>query len=98
MSMGSRFYTMVMAGTVKIISNLSIILSPNPVTMKSFTVPTYDQVADNAKPAFDRFIKITGKMPNLYATIGYSANALNSYLAYVNEQARGTFHANEREA
>jgi AhpD family alkylhydroperoxidase len=66
--------------------------------MKSFTVPTYDQIADNVKPAFDRFINITGKMPNLYATIGYSANALNSYLAYVSEQARGTFHAKEREA
>jgi AhpD family alkylhydroperoxidase len=66
--------------------------------MKSFTVPTYDQVSDNAKPAFDQFKKLTGKMPNLYATIGYSANALNSYLHYVNEQARGTFHAKEREA
>ena len=66
--------------------------------MKSFTVPTYDQVADNAQPAFDRFIKIMGRMPNLYAAIGYSANALNSYLAYVSEQARGTFHAKEREA
>ena len=71
---------------------------PNHITMKPFTVPTYDQVADAAKPAFDRFNKIMGKMPNLYATIGYSANALNSYLAYVNEQARGTFHAKEREA
>jgi AhpD family alkylhydroperoxidase len=66
--------------------------------MKSFAVPTYDQVSDQAKPAFDQFTKLTGKMPNLYATIGYSANALNSYLHYVNEQARGTFHAKEREA
>lgn len=66
--------------------------------MKPFTVPTYDQAPDAAKPAFERFNKIMGKMPNLYATIGYSANALNSYLAYVNEQARGTFHAKEREA
>jgi AhpD family alkylhydroperoxidase len=66
--------------------------------MKPFTVPTYDQAPDAAKPAFDRFNKIMGKMPNLYATIGYSANALNSYLAYVNEQVRGTFHAKEREA
>jgi AhpD family alkylhydroperoxidase len=65
--------------------------------MKPFTVPTYEQVADNAKPVFDRFIKIMGKMPNLYAAIGHSTNALNSYLAYVNEQARGTFHAKERE-
>jgi len=66
--------------------------------MKPFAVPSYEQVANEARPAFDRFIKLTGKMPNLYATIGYSANALNSYLQYVNEQARGTFHAKEREA
>lgn len=71
---------------------------PNPIPMKPFAVPSYDQVAEEARPAFDRFIKLTGKMPNLYATIGYSANALNSYLQYVNEQARGTFHAKEREA
>src|SRR4051812_10017204 len=51
--------------------------------MNPFTVPTHDEVADEARPAFDRFIKLTGKMPNLYATIGYSANALNSYLQYV---------------
>lgn len=66
--------------------------------MEPFTVPTYDQVSDNAKPAFDQFNKVMGKMPNLYATIGYSGNALNSYLHYVSEQARGTFHAKEREA
>jgi AhpD family alkylhydroperoxidase len=66
--------------------------------MKPFAVPTYDQVSADAKPAFDQFNKVLGKMPNLYATIGYSANALNSYLHYVNEQARGTFHAKEREA
>lgn len=66
--------------------------------MKPFTVPTRDQVAEDAKPAFDQYIRMIGKMPNLYATIGYSANALNSYLHYVGEQARGTFHAKEREA
>jgi AhpD family alkylhydroperoxidase len=66
--------------------------------MKPFTVPTRDQVAEEAKPAFDQFIRLMGKMPNLYATIGHSANALNSYLHYVGEQARGTFHAKEREA
>jgi AhpD family alkylhydroperoxidase len=66
--------------------------------MKPFLVPTYEQVADNAKPAFYQFKKLTGKMPNLYAVIGHSANALNSYLQYVSEQARGTFHAKEREA
>jgi AhpD family alkylhydroperoxidase len=66
--------------------------------MKPFAVPTYEQAPADARPAFDQFMKLTGKMPNLYATIGYSANALNSYLSYVREQARGTFHAKDREA
>ena len=34
-----------------------------------------------------------GKMPNLYATIGYSFNALNTYTQYTRGQARNTFHA-----
>src|ERR1700760_362206 len=66
--------------------------------MKPFTVPARDQVAEEAKPAFDQYIRLMGHMPNLYATIGYSANALNSYLQYVSAQAKGTFHAKEREA
>lgn len=66
--------------------------------MKPFEVPTYEQAPENARPVFDQFKKLLGKMPNLYATIGYSANALNSYTHYVNEQARGTFHAKDREA
>ena len=37
-------------------------------------------------------------MPNLYATIGYSANALTSYMQYVSAQAKNTFHAKDREA
>ena len=37
-------------------------------------------------------------MPNLYATIGHSANALTSYMAFVQAQAKGTFHGKDREA
>src|SRR5580698_802393 len=66
--------------------------------MRPFTVPSYDQVNDAAKPAFEQFQQLTGKMPNLYATIGYSANALNSYLQYTRQQAKGSFHAKDREA
>lgn len=80
----------------KIGSNL--LSSKNYTTMKPFAVPTYEEAPEAARSAFDQFNKVMGKMPNLYATIGYSANALNSYLHYVNEQARGTFHAKEREA
>jgi len=39
-----------------------------------------------------------GMVPNLYATIGYSENALTSYLAFQNAQAKGSFTAKEREA
>ena len=66
--------------------------------MGSFTLPTYDSVSAEAKPAFDQFIKLSGKMPNLYAVIGYSAVTLNSYLAFVQAQVKGSFHAKEREA
>jgi AhpD family alkylhydroperoxidase len=66
--------------------------------MRTFTVPTSEQVPAEARPVFEQFQKTMGKMPNLYATIGYSANALNSYLQYTQQQAKGSFHAREREA
>lgn len=66
--------------------------------MRAFAVPTYEQAPPGSKPAFEQFQKTMGGMPNLYATIGYSANALNSYLQYTRQQAKGSFHAMEREA
>lgn len=39
-----------------------------------------------------------GTVPNLFATIGYSENALTSYLAFQQAQAKGSFNAKEREA
>ncbi|WP_448698676.1 carboxymuconolactone decarboxylase family protein [Mucilaginibacter sp. AW1-3] len=61
-------------------------------------VPAKNEVAPEAQTTFDNLTKAMGKVPNLYATIGYSANALNSYMAYVQAQAKGSFHAKEREA
>jgi AhpD family alkylhydroperoxidase len=66
--------------------------------MREFLVPGRDQVAAAAQATFDSLQKMMGKVPNLYATIGYSANALNSYLTFVQAQAKGSFHAKEREA
>lgn len=63
-----------------------------------FKVPTYEEVSTEAQPTFDMLNKATGKVPNLYATIGYSAHALNSYMAYVQAQAKGSFHHKDREA
>lgn len=65
--------------------------------MLPFKVPPYDEVSPEAKAVFDQLNKMLGKVPNLYATIGYSGNALASYMAYVQAQAKGSFHAKERE-
>lgn len=66
--------------------------------MQNFEVPSYETFPAEAKPAYDQFVKVAGKMPNLYATIGYSAVTLNSYLAFVQAQVKGAFHAKDREA
>ncbi|MHA4811070.1 carboxymuconolactone decarboxylase family protein [Flavitalea flava] len=63
-----------------------------------FKVPGINEVSAEAQVTFANLQKVSGKVPNLYATIGYSGNALNSYMAYVQAQAKGTFHAKEREA
>ena len=51
----------------------------------AFSVPVQDEA-------------VLKKLPNLYATIGYSSNALQSYMDFVHAQARGSFHLKEREA
>lgn len=65
--------------------------------MPTFEVPSYENFPAEAKPAYDQFVKATGKMPNLYATIGYSGVTLNAYLAFVQAQVKGSFHAKDRE-
>ena len=64
----------------------------------TFNVPTKDAVSAEAQTIFENLQKASGKVPNLYATIGYSGNALSSYMVYVQAQAKGTFHGKEREA
>lgn len=66
--------------------------------MKAFPVPTREQVNEKAQAHFDQYTKLIGHVPNLYAAIGYSGNELDAYLAFVQAQARGTFHGKEREA
>ncbi|MGD0582600.1 MAG: carboxymuconolactone decarboxylase family protein [Bacteroidales bacterium] len=63
-----------------------------------FKIPSYEDVSEEAHPLFDMLKKTSGKVPDLYATIGYSANALGSYLDFVQAQAKGSFHAKDREA
>lgn len=65
--------------------------------MLPFIVPSRDQVSPEAQAIFDQFQQSMGKMPNLYAAIGYSANALATYTQYVRGQAKNSFHARDRE-
>lgn len=64
--------------------------------MKKFSVPTRDEVAPANQAIFDSLNKALGFVPNLYATIAYSANGLGRYLAYQN--AKTTLSNKEKEA
>ncbi len=66
--------------------------------MRNFEVPTRDQVSPEAQEIFDNLKSKIGMIPNIYATIGNSANALGSYLTFQGAQAQGTYNAKEREA
>ena len=44
--------------------------------MKTFSVPTRGQVSPESQVLFDVLKKRVGKVPNLYATMGYSSFAL----------------------
>ena len=64
--------------------------------MKTFTVPTRENVAPANQAIFDTLNKALGFVPNLYATIAYSENGLGRYLAYQN--AKTTLSNKEKEA
>ncbi|OCX54623.1 alkylhydroperoxidase [Mucilaginibacter sp. PPCGB 2223] len=64
--------------------------------MTTFTVPTRNEVAPTNQAIFDNLQKALGFVPNLYATIAYSDNALAKYLAYQN--AKTSLSNREKEA
>lgn len=64
--------------------------------MKTFAVPTRDEVAPANQAIFDNLKASLGFVPNLYATIAYSDNGLGRYLAYQN--AKTTLSNKEKEA
>ncbi|PZR24623.1 MAG: alkylhydroperoxidase [Citrobacter freundii] len=49
--------------------------------MKTFTVPTREEVSPANQVLFDNLKKSLGTVPNLFATMAYSQNALSTYLA-----------------
>ncbi|WP_118972922.1 carboxymuconolactone decarboxylase family protein [Taibaiella koreensis] len=66
--------------------------------MKTITVPAPGQVSADAQLLLDQIQKRLGKVPNLYATMGYSANALKGFLDLEANLNKGVFSAKEREA
>jgi AhpD family alkylhydroperoxidase len=64
--------------------------------MKTFAVPTRDQVSENNKVIFDNLKKAIGMVPNLYATLAYSDNALANYVGF--QSGKTSLHAKEKEA
>jgi AhpD family alkylhydroperoxidase len=70
------------------------ILKKNKMT--TFTVPTRSEVSENNQVIFDNLQKALGFVPNLYATIAYSKNGLERFLAYQN--AKTSLSGKEKEA
>ena len=61
-------------------------------------VPTRDQVDAKSQTIFDTLKKQLGMVPNLYAAIGYSSDALESFLGYSGKAGAGSFSKKEVEA
>ena len=66
--------------------------------MSTITVPSRDQVSAESQLLFDVLQKRLGKVPNLYATMGYSPFALKGFLDFEETLSKGAFNAKEREA
>lgn len=66
--------------------------------MKPIAVPPFDQLAPESQSQLEIFNKRLGKIPNLYATIGYSPAALKAMLDFEADLAHSTFSAKEKEA
>ncbi|GAB5410316.1 MAG: peroxidase-related enzyme [Balneolaceae bacterium] len=67
----------------------------NDIIMKTFNVPTRNQLNETNQGIFDSLEKMVGFVPNLYATYAYSDTALGDYLALQNRKS--TLSAKERE-
>ncbi|MEO6315275.1 MAG: carboxymuconolactone decarboxylase family protein [Chitinophagaceae bacterium] len=65
--------------------------------MKTIQVPTREIVSIDAQLLFDQVQKRMGKVPNLYATVGYSAVALKALLTLNDILSHSKFTATERE-
>lgn len=63
--------------------------------MKTFNVPTRDQVTEANQAIFDNLDKMVGFVPNLYATYAFNDTALGDYLAL--QSRKSSLSAKEKE-
>jgi AhpD family alkylhydroperoxidase len=66
--------------------------------MKKLSALKKEQASPESVQLFNSIEKAFGMLPNIYAVIGNSANALGSYLTFSDAQSKGSFNAKEREA
>lgn len=66
--------------------------------MNKLSVLKKEQASEQSRQLFEGIEKAVGILPNIYAVIGHSANALGSYLGFSEAQKNGSFNAKEREA
>lgn len=66
--------------------------------MKTIKVPRRNEVSPESQLLFDQVTQHLGKLPNLYATMGYSSGTLKGYLQFEGAMAGGVFSVKEKEA
>nr|WP_321247670.1 carboxymuconolactone decarboxylase family protein [uncultured Psychroserpens sp.] len=64
--------------------------------MKTFNVPTRENVSENNQAIFDNLNKALGFVPNIFATLAHSDTALENYLTFSNSKT--PFTNKEKEA
>ncbi|MBZ0180490.1 MAG: carboxymuconolactone decarboxylase family protein [Melioribacteraceae bacterium] len=66
--------------------------------MNGLKALTKQKAPEQSRTIFEGIEKAVGMLPNIYAVIGNSANALSSYLEFSEKQKNGSFNEKEREA
>jgi uncharacterized peroxidase-related enzyme len=66
--------------------------------MQMIHVPAKEDVSTGSQLIFEHIIKRLGKLPNLYASIGYSEFALKAFTEFEETLYKGSFSPKEREA
>ncbi|MHA4845780.1 carboxymuconolactone decarboxylase family protein [Flavitalea antarctica] len=65
--------------------------------MYTISVPVKEALNEESRFLFDAITKKLGKVPNLYATMGYSHIALKAFMAFEETLNQGVFSPKERE-